>query len=290
MAGLGAASILFSQVPAPAAADEPVAITQPAPTTDPVAVADPVATADPVVTIDPIVAAAPVIGDVPVVPVSAVPIKRPAPTTRSAASAVVKAAESHLGARYRAGSIGPRAFDCSGLVYSAFTQVGLKSRIGGLRSARGLYAYFARHHLASRSAPKVGDLVIWGGGVHVGIYIGSGRAISALVSGVRITRVSAVLSGFTTYLHTRLANVKVALPKATKPHTASSVTKGVRHVTSVAALRGAAGTTHKKTATLHRGARLTVLGSHRLTNHQLWLHVRTAGGKIGWVAEWLTRA
>ena len=289
MAGLGAASILFSQVPAPAAADGPVAIEQPAPSTAPVAIVDPVVIVTPV---DAVVAAAPVAVVTPVTAVAAVPVKRPAPTRRSAASAVVAAARSHLGARYRSGSTGPSTFDCSGLVYSVFTQVGLKSRIGGLHSAHGLYAYFRRHHLASRSAPKVGDLVIWGGGVHVGIYLGSSLAISALTSGVRITRVRAVLSGFTTYLHTRLANVTVALPKAkvTRPHASSIAAGKIRHVTNVAALRVSAGTSHRKVATLHRGARLTVLGSHRMSNHDVWLHVRTAGGKTGWVASWLTRA
>jgi hypothetical protein len=136
------------------------------------------------------------------------------PTARvSAASAIVRAAESHLGARYAYGATGPTRFDCSGLVYRVFTQVGLGRRIGSIRSAAGLYRYFERRHLASRTAPQVGDLVIWGGGVHVGIYIGHGRAISALTTGVRITKVSAVLSGFTAYLHTHLATVRMPAPR-----------------------------------------------------------------------------
>ena len=50
--------------------------------------------------------------------------------------------------------------------------------------------------------PKPGDLVIWGGGSHVGIYIGHGKAISTLTSGVRVHGVHAVTARFTAYLHT----------------------------------------------------------------------------------------
>lgn len=132
--------------------------------------------------------------------------------TMSAAAAIVRAAESHIGARYQKGAAGPTRFDCSGLVYRVFTDLGLGSRIGYLRTAAGLYRYFARRGLASRTNPQLGDLVIWGGGVHVGIYVGHGRAISALDDGVRVAPVSAVLSGFTAYLHTRLASVRVPTP------------------------------------------------------------------------------
>jgi cell wall-associated NlpC family hydrolase len=205
----------------------------------------------------------------------------------SAANAVVRAAESHLGASYRYGAIGPASFDCSGLVYHSFRQVGLGRRIGNLRSAQGLYSYFAHRHLASTTKPQVGDLVIWGGGSHVGIYVGNGRAISALVSGVRITRVSAVFPRFTTYLHTHLASTTVAAAKVVALSHRSTTSSKVRHVTNLAYLRTAPGTSHRRIAILHRDARLTVIGSRHLANHQHWLHVRTAGGRTGWVASWL---
>ena len=211
------------------------------------------------------------------------------PTAGSAAIAVVRAAESHLGARYQRGATGPHAFDCSGLVYRVFTDVGLRSRIAGLRSASGLYHYFASHHLASRTKPQLGDLVIWGNGAHVGIYVGDGRAISALTSGVRITKVSAVLSGFTTYLHTHLTAHVVKPPTHPGP-TASAATARTRHVAIAATLRTAAGTAHRRLALLGNGTRLTVIGSVHVANHRLWLHVRTASGRTGWVAGWLTRA
>jgi hypothetical protein len=80
-----------------------------------------------------------------------------------------------------------------------------------------MYAYFRAHGKASRTNPKPGDLVIWGGGSHVGIYIGRGYAISTLTSGVRIHRVHAVTARFTTYLHTGVwkTPVKRPAPKAT---------------------------------------------------------------------------
>ena len=76
---------------------------------------------------------------------------------------------------------------------------------GYLRSARSLYVWFKAHGRASRSNPKVGDLVIWGNGTHVGIYIGNGKAISTLRHGVRVHGVFAVTARFTAYLHTGMS-------------------------------------------------------------------------------------
>ena len=68
-----------------------------------------------------------------------------------------------------------------------------------------LYRYFKARGLASRTNPKPGDLVIWGYGSHVGIYIGHGKAISTLMNGVRIHGVHAVTARFTAYLHTGMS-------------------------------------------------------------------------------------
>ena len=74
-----------------------------------------------------------------------------------------------------------------------------------------LYAWFKAHGKASRRNPKVGDLVIWGGGTHVGIYIGNGKAISTLSrGGVRVHRVNAVTARFTAYLHTGMSTKPVS--------------------------------------------------------------------------------
>ncbi len=140
--------------------------------------------------------------------------------TRTEAQQIIAIAKRQLGDHWRAGAMGPGSFDCSGLVIYAYRKAGdgRVLRYGHLRSARSLYAYFRAHGKASRSNPKLGDLVIWGRGTHVGIYIGNGKAISTLNSGVRIHRVRAVTARFTAYLHTGMWK-KPAVRPATKPTT-----------------------------------------------------------------------
>jgi cell wall-associated NlpC family hydrolase len=69
-----------------------------------------------------------------------------------------------------------------------------------------MYAWGKANGLTSRSNPRIGDVVIWGSGSHAGIYIGSGRVISALNSrqGIRITGLHALGAPFTTFIHTRI--------------------------------------------------------------------------------------
>lgn len=124
-----------------------------------------------------------------------------------AAARVIAIARAQLGDPWRYGATGPNAFDCSGLVTYAFRQAGQSARIGGgsYRSASSLYASFSRRGLASRGGGRVGDLVIYGGGSHVGIYLGGGRVISTLTSGVRIHGAYALYQRFTAFLHTGLS-------------------------------------------------------------------------------------
>lgn len=134
------------------------------------------------------------------------PASAATPTTE--AQQIIAIARQQLGDPWRYGATGPHAFDCSGLVIYSYDRAGSLRFIGGgrLRSARALYTYFRDRGLANRSNPKLGDLVIWGSGSHVGIYIGDGKAISTLTSGVRIHRVSALTAPFTAYLHTGMWN------------------------------------------------------------------------------------
>jgi len=80
-------------------------------------------------------------------------------------------AMSHIGARYRSGSKGPKAFDCSGFTSYVFRQLG-NANIG--TSSRDQYA---RNVPVSRSEMQRGDLVFFtspgsGRGVgHVGIVV-----------------------------------------------------------------------------------------------------------------------
>jgi NlpC/P60 family len=137
-----------------------------------------------------------------------------APATPAAASEpqteaqqIIQIAKNQLGDPWRLGATGPSAFDCSGLVIYAFTKAGDRAAVGSgrFRTARELYRWYQGRGLASRTNPKPGDLVVWGSGTHIGIYIGNGKAISTLSSGVRIHDVHAVTAPFTAYLHTRMS-------------------------------------------------------------------------------------
>src|SRR5262249_24915446 len=129
------------------------------------------------------------------------PVAAATTTRRTEAQQIIRIAMRHRGAHWRYGAEGPRAFDCSGLVIYAFRHAGDGRAVanGHRRTARELYRWYRARHLASRSNPRPGDLVIWGGGTHIGIYIGHGRAISTLTNGVRVHGVHAVTARFTAY-------------------------------------------------------------------------------------------
>lgn len=118
------------------------------------------------------------------------PVPTPAPPpVAQGAEAVIAAARSYLGVPYRIGSEGPYLFDCSGLVFRAFADAGEQARIGEARlGAAGYLRWFAARDLLTTDAEQAqrGDLVVYGNGVHIGIYLGDGRVISALVTGVAV--------------------------------------------------------------------------------------------------------
>jgi cell wall-associated NlpC family hydrolase len=128
------------------------------------------------------------------------------------AQQIVKIARAQYGDPWRYGAIGPYSFDCSGLVIYAFKKAGDASviRYPRIRTARAMYLNFKARGKASRTNPKIGDLVVWGYGSHIGIYIGNGKAISTLRSGVRIHGVFAVTARFTAYLHTGMSTKPVS--------------------------------------------------------------------------------
>lgn len=191
----------------------PVAATDPSPTPAPEMTPTPTPTPD---TATPTPTPAP----------TATPVAPPQPTTTPATTTLTAArltpappkAKPSLGARiarialaqrhkrYVFGSSGPGAFDCSGLVRYAYRLAGVSKRLGGGHSARGMYLWARVRGLTSRSHPRVGDVVIYGGGTHVGIYIGNGLVISALNprQGIRVTGLHALGARFTTFIHTHL--------------------------------------------------------------------------------------
>jgi len=135
-----------------------------------------------------------------------------APKSADAVHAVVAAARSHVGARYRFGGTGP-AFDCSGLVYRVFKDTHQLQHVGGKRmTATALLHWFTVRGRTDAKFGVPGDLVVYGQGAHVGIYIGHGKVISALTRGVRRHGLRSMTIRFSVFLHTRLSDVAPVLP------------------------------------------------------------------------------
>ena len=140
-------------------------------------------------------------------------LEAPPPTQAGSlteAQKIVRIAKSYIGARFRIGATGYRYFDCSGFVYRVYKQAGLLNRIGGSQMrAAGYYHWFKRRGLLARHNARVGDLIWWtkhGVIKHIGIYIGHGDAISALINpyGVKKHSVRGIHVRFLAYGHVRL--------------------------------------------------------------------------------------
>jgi cell wall-associated NlpC family hydrolase len=196
----------------------------------------------------------------------------------SASSVVVAFARSHLRARYRSSATGPTSFDCSGLTWRVFQEAGLGTKVAS-QNARSIYLSYRARGLASRHDPKVGDLVVWGNGSHIGVYVGGGNAISALTTGVRVHRVRAMLTPFTAYLHTHLASV--AMP-AWELQVATHM-RTLRHTTRIVFLRAEASRASASVGSLRAGTRFVVLASRKDGAGRLWIKALTFSGRTGWI-------
>lgn len=103
--------------------------------------------------------------------------------------ALIAAARAYIGSPYRLGMEGPTLFDCSGLVFRAFADAGELGRIGAARMrAVGYMRWFARRGLLTTAVEDAerGDLVVYSNGEHMGIYLGDGRVLSAVITGVTV--------------------------------------------------------------------------------------------------------
>ena len=217
---------------------------------------------------------------------------RPTPT---GAQEVIAIAKSKLGRPWVYGADGPSVFDCSGLVVYAFRMAGIARIVGSSHevSAFALYARFRALGLASRSGGKPGDLIIWGGGSHVGIYLGNGMAISTLVGGVRIHGVWALTTPFTAFLHTGIASLPATV--APRPITAVSaaaraaIVTGRRATTTALRLRSTPSTAARVIATLASGTKVGVVRTAKDRAGRTWYRV-LVGGRLGWLAGWYTRS
>lgn len=233
----------------------------------------------------------------------AAPDTTPHPATTTLADLVIADALRHVGAPYQWGSAGPWTFDCSGLVYRVFADNGIAGMIDDSHSAYEQYAIFRARGLASRTGGEPGDLVVYGGGSHIGIYLGHDRVVSALVEGVRVTGIYALTTPFTAFLHTHLDTRTVTLASTSKRARRSATARRaaadrstrkpraiLRHTVTAAILRAAPTTTARSLAVLAPGTSLRVLRSTRDRAGRTWDEVRTPAGRLGWVANWLLRA
>ena len=178
--------------------------------------------------------------------------------TPTQAQRVVRAVSSHIGARYVLGATGPRTFDCSGLVFRAFREAGLAKRIGGEDTAHGYYARFRRLGRLSRVAPRVGDLVVYADGGHVGIYVGRGKVVSALLSGVKRHPLRGLNIRFTGILRVDLNRQR---PRVQPVRPRKQVHRRVVVAERRLPVRANPGSASRSLGVIRRGTRVTVRGS-----------------------------
>ncbi|MBB4949941.1 cell wall-associated NlpC family hydrolase [Kitasatospora gansuensis] len=110
----------------------------------------------------------------------------------SYAATVIAAAEAQIGKPYGWGATGPNSFDCSGLMVWAFDKAGI-SLPRTSQSQMG-----AGQNIGTNIADaKPGDLIIYSGGGHVGLYVGNGQIVHAPHTGALVRHESATVMSIT---------------------------------------------------------------------------------------------
>jgi cell wall-associated NlpC family hydrolase len=223
----------------------------------------------------------------------------PAPQPVAAATAadrVISVAQAQLGDPWVWAATGPNAFDCSGLVIYAYRQAGYGSAIGNgaYRSGYAMLSW-ARSRGMTSGTGRRGDVVVYGGGSHVGIYLGNGRVISTLTSGVRIHGLYAVTARFTTFIRTSVGSGTASGGSTTSStsYRVGAIYNNVDHIrytTSAVNMRTGPSTGYRSVGTLPGGSKLLATKSTRDTSGRIWYWVWSyAAGKSVWVAGWFTR-
>jgi cell wall-associated NlpC family hydrolase len=96
-------------------------------------------------------------------------------TATGSAAAIVSFVKAQVGKAYVSGASGPSAYDCSGLVQTAFKQIGISlPRVSQDQSTAGTQV--------SLSNLQPGDVLYWGGAgsaYHVAVYVGDGMFVGA---------------------------------------------------------------------------------------------------------------
>jgi cell wall-associated NlpC family hydrolase len=123
----------------------------------------------------------------------------PGERNSNAVEAVIARAWSMIGVPYKLGAESLLQVDCSGLIYRIFTDAGYGWLIDSDRKlAAGYTRYFANQGYFTRNLAQArrGDLISYWNGTrvtHIGIYIGDGRVISAVVPQVTAHRTTGLL-------------------------------------------------------------------------------------------------
>lgn len=111
---------------------------------------------------------------------------------QSRADKLVSTAKKYMGVPYVWGGTTPAGFDCSGFTSYVYKEV-LDKEIG-----RTTWDQIASGKQVALDQAKVGDLIIFYGGDHVGIYLGNGQVIHAPQPGesVKISSVTDMPADF----------------------------------------------------------------------------------------------
>jgi cell wall-associated NlpC family hydrolase len=233
-------------------------------------------------------------------------------TAADPAEAVVKAARSYLGTPYRLGGTGTKRFDCSGLIYRIFKDAGELPRIGGKRlRAVGYLRWFKSRGLVSKRDGARGDLVVWGDGAHIGIYLGKGRVISALTTGVAVHGLHEINMKFTTFLKVswivgdgeetgrkgknrdrKNRSDDNAPTETAEAPAAGEVKEAVETGRGLAIGTMNLRRNHDPDARIlgwvSRGSKFTITGTGQSPSGALWYSIEMRNGKSGWVwSRWV---
>jgi cell wall-associated NlpC family hydrolase len=245
----------------------------------------------------------------------------PASPTRAASpsEAAIAAAQGYIGTPYRLGATGPARFDCSGLMFRIFADIGELPRIGGKRMrAVQYYNWFKARGMitTSPSSGDRGDLVYYSNGHHIGIYLGNGRVLSAMASGVKVHGLQAISSRFVAFLKVNWSEGDPAAggegaekPKKNKkkknnetPPAENKPGDGdttVEQPTDTASgprgraigtmnLRNDADPGARIIGWVRRGSSFEILGTGNSPSGALWYNVKLRSGKTGWVwSRWV---
>ena len=104
----------------------------------------------------------------------------PAPATGPTGADLVAEARKYVGVPYVWGGATPQGLDCSGLVKLSLSALGVDMpRVAREQMTQGT-------PVASLDQAEPGDLLVFDGGSHIGIYLGEGRMIDAPKPGDRV--------------------------------------------------------------------------------------------------------